>query len=218
MICCFAPVARVEFRQTPSKRLYAGSNPAGSADLIVKLMSEAVNKLTNEITQEFESFKIRSKQDSRLMKTIDIFLKIISFGKLNSFMKFTTTVGYTVYVPETWADKEEEKKIELLRHERIHMRQRKKWSILLFPLMYLMLPFPVLFAWFRLSFEKEAYEESMRTIYELDGNTSRLRTASYKEAMTSKLVGPPYFWAWYRKRDIESWFENFVASLESGSK
>lgn len=182
-------------------------------------MSEALDKLIVEIGREFENFKIRPKQTSRLMKVINLFLKVITFGKFDSFMKFTTTIGYyTIYTPINWDEKPEEKKIELLRHERIHLRQRRKLSIVLFSLLYLFLPFPVLFAWFRLSFEKEAYEESMRTIYEQDGNTSRLREASYKEAMTSKLVGAPYFWAWYRKHSIELWFDNFVASLESESK
>lgn len=181
-------------------------------------MSDTLDKLIAEINREFKSFKIRPKQTSRFMRVINLFLRVITFGKFDSFMKFTTTVGYTVYTPTNWDEKSEKKKIELLRHERIHLRQRRKWSIILFSLLYLMFPFPVLFAWFRFSFEKEAYEESMRTIFEQDGNSSRLRKASYKEAMTSKLVGPPYFWAWYRKRSVELWFDNFVASLESESK
>src|SRR3972149_9289554 len=114
------------------------------------------------IRKEFPGFLIKKKTDSRMMRAIDLFLKIITFGQMKKFMSsFITTVGEVVYVPDNWDGKTEQNRMIVLRHERIHMRQAKRYTRPLFSFLYLFFPLPTVFAYFRMRLEREAYEESM---------------------------------------------------------
>lgn len=63
----------------------------------------AYSDLLDDMRSEFSSFKIVWKKDSWLMKFIDGFLRVITLGKQRSFMTdYITTIGYTVYVPDSW--------------------------------------------------------------------------------------------------------------------
>lgn len=163
-----------------------------------------------ETRQQFPKFKMVSKRTSTFMKFLDVLLKIISFGQLKNFMKFTTTIRYTIYTSDDWEDFTEYKKIELLRHERIHMHQLHRHGVL-FYFMYLFLPFPVLFAHYRKKFEQEAYEESIRCLMEEKG--SKAFTEQYRDRMIKRFTGSSYLWCWYSSKDIEKWYDNFVGNL-----
>ena len=134
------------------------------------LSQDQYEALLEEIKKEFPDFLMIKKNDSKLMKTIDIFLKIMTFGKMNTFMEdFITTVGNTVYVNNTWDARSTSTKAITLRHERVHMRQSKSLGRIKFSLLYLLLPVPVAFAYYRKKFEQEAYEESLRALFEYYG-------------------------------------------------
>ena len=158
-----------------------------------------LGELERQIRKEFPKFNIVRKSESLLMKAIDIFLKVITFGRMKRFMiRFTTTVGCTVYVTEKWSESTTISRIITLRHERVHMRQRKKYGSFLFTFLYLFFPFPVLFAYYRRKFEMEAYEETMRSLVDLlpAGRGRTLKSKRFKASMVKHFTTAEYFWMW----------------------
>lgn len=169
-----------------------------------------------EVKKEFPDFDIIKKSDSKLMKLIDICLKVLTFGQMNKFMTgFITTIGAKVYVHDSWQDSSLASKSEIIRHERIHMRQAKKYGRFLFSFLYLMFPLPGGLAYFRKKFEQEAYEESMRALYEYLGE--KAFTPSNKEFILSQFTSANYFWMWPFRKSLEIWYDGVVSKIKSGN-
>jgi len=164
-----------------------------------------VAELQLEIRAEFPSFKILRKEDSTLMRAIHWFLVVITFGSMRAFLiSYITTIGYTVYVPTAWPMFNSAEQMEILRHERVHMRQRRRLSMPVFSFLYLfVLPFGL--AFFRKKFEMEAYEESIRAAneYGLD-----ITSDAYRDRMVAHFVTSQYIWMWPFKSSVLAWFED----------
>lgn len=174
------------------------------------------DELREDIQKEFPDFRMLQKEDSRFMRLLDFLLKVITFWRMQDFMvSFTTTIGNTVYVPSTWGVRPPKSKMIILRHERVHMRQRARLG-LWYSLSYLLLPAPAVWAYYRMRYEMEAYEESMRAVleyYGLESFTPNLRR-NYIEHFT----GPEYFWTWPWKSRIERWYDSTLARILVDSK
>ncbi len=169
--------------------------------------------LERETRKEFPEFRIVPKAGNRFMRTLDVLLKIITFGQMKWFMpNFTTTIGYTIYTPERWGSMSELSRMIIIRHERIHMRQSKRYGRVLFSLMYLLWPIPIRRAYGRRKLEKEAYEVSLRCILQAYG-PKRLLSPAIKENMVKHFTTAQYFWMWIRKSDIEEWYDSTVLRL-----
>lgn len=177
---------------------------------------EDYKRLVEETKIEFSDFEILKKEDSGLMKAIDVVLKILTLGQMKTFMTgFITTLGNKVYVPSSWDTDSLVTRIEILRHERVHMRQAKKYGKLLFSILYLVIPLPCGLAYFRKKFEMEAYEESLRTLHFYMGKS--IFTASLREFYVSQFVSANYFWTWPFRRGVEAWYDGVVEKILSGS-
>ncbi len=110
-------------------------------DLVKELLYEedGLGSVLRHIRKQ-GSFKIVSKEDSTLMKVI---AKLMFWNK--RFMRMTTTIGDTVYIPEALArllrkgGKIRKKKFlfSLLLHEYVHTSDRKKMGTLKYRLKYL---------------------------------------------------------------------------------
>ena len=175
---------------------------------------EDYKKLIDDITKEFFDFEIIKKDESRKMKVIDVILKVITFGKMNKFMTgFITTLGNKVYVPSSWNEYHLISKVEILRHERIHMRQSKKYGRLLFSFLYLMAPLPCGLAYFRKKFEMEAYEESIKTLHEYLGENAF--SPERKVFYISQFTSANYFWMWPFRGSLEKWYDAAVEKAKS---
>lgn len=161
---------------------------------------------------EFPKFKILYKRDSLLMKAISKFLWLISFGLMNKFMdSYITTIGFKVYVPNDWSTWSRSQRAVILRHERVHMRQRAKYGMVLFSILYLFLPLPGLFSYFRMKFEMEAYTETIYAMCELYvTGVGIVQTPSFKKFIVSQFTGASYFWMWPFKKSIEAWYDETV--------
>jgi hypothetical protein len=171
--------------------------------------------LKAEVKAEFPDFKVVNKHESGLMKVIDVALRVITFGQLKQFMSnFITTVGTTVYVFDGWDDRPVTARMEILRHERVHMRQVRKYGRFLFSVMYLLLPLPTVFAHFRKKFEQEAYEESLRALQEYHGDAV-LKDPIVKEQMIAHFTSAQYFWTWPWTKSISGWYDDTVKRLLS---
>ena len=170
-------------------------------------------KILNDTRAEFPEFKIVAKKDSKLMKLIDVFLKVITFGQMNAFMQsFITTIGNTVYVPTNWEKYMVPTKAEIIRHERVHMRQAKKYGRFLFSFLYLMVFLPGGLSYFRKKFEMEAYEESLRAIYDYRG-LNILLSNELKEDIISHFTTAQYFWMWPFRKSVEAWYDDAVKKI-----
>lgn len=169
-------------------------------------------KILNEIKKEFPEFEIIQKKNSNFMKIIDIALKIITLGKMKTFMtNFITVMGTKVYVNEAWESYDSLSKTIVLRHERIHMRQAKKYGRLLFSILYLLVPFPVGIAYFRKKFEQEAYEESIKAAHEYYGD--QIFTKDMREKTIAHFTTAEYFWMWPWKKSLNKWYSSIIKKV-----
>lgn len=171
-------------------------------------MSQATVELMNDIRRSYPDFKLLRKEDSLLMKIIHVFLLCITFGMQRRFMTdFVTTIGNTIYVPKGWDGWEETMRLIVLRHERVHMDQRRHYGPLLYSFIYLAWPFPLFLAYGRAVLEREAYRESMVAEYEYaKGKRAVLYLDAYKEWYISNFTGSAYAWMWPFRSQVEKWF------------
>ena len=178
------------------------------------------NELLVEIRKEFPTFKMLWKEDSRLMKFIAGFMRLITFGKQCTFQtKYITTIGCAVYVPDSWRETSDINRMITLRHERVHMRQRRRLTMPLYAFLYLFFPLPGGLAYFRAKFEMEAYEETIRAVVELYADGARLvRNHEARQQMIEAFVGAPYFWMWPFKKRMERWYDTTVTKVLSERK
>lgn len=167
--------------------------------------------LLNGLSAEFPSFKLRDKRGNVLMRIIDVVLRVLTFNQLKGFLtSFTTTIGYTVYVPSAWATMSPRGQVVVLRHEAVHMRQRKKHGFLLFAFLYLFCWLPVWRAKWRRDFEMEAYEESLRALYDLGEDISNI---VLRTRMVAHFTTAEYAWMWANEKDIEEWYDATVSKI-----
>jgi hypothetical protein len=117
--------------------------------------------LVGDIKAEFPSFELVPKDESKLMKFLAALLKPF----VPDFMKnFATTIGCTVYYPRNWPLTT---MYEVLRHERVHMRDSKKWGSVYY-LTYLLLPLPFVVSG-RAYWEFRGYTETLKMDWEWSG-------------------------------------------------
>jgi len=100
----------------------------------------------------------------------------------------------------------------MMMHERIHMRQRNRYGGFLFSFLYLFFPFPIFFAYYRMKFEKEAYEETMYAVVLVYDNDAAEMLRASRDHIVSHFTSATYFWMWPFKKSIERWYD---ASMEN---
>lgn len=173
----------------------------------------ALYLIIKQIKDEYLDFKVIKKNDSSLMKVINVILYIITFGYQKDFMEnYVTTIGNTVYIPTSWNDWSIEKKIMILKHERVHMRQAAKYGKLWYSFLYLFVWFPFVFAIYRTKFEKEAYVENIK--YAIKRGGERLvKSNRYKENMLSYFLTGKYGWMCPFRGKMEKWYDETVERL-----
>ncbi len=180
---------------------------------MIKVTQESVSRLMREIESEFPDFSLRFKDESPLMRAIDVCLRILTLGRMKTFMTtFHTVIGYTFYASRSaWHRMSPVGQCVVLRHERVHMRQRRKYGMILYSVLYLFLPLPGGLAYFRMRFEREAYEESIRAAVELAQNPEDfVRTDVFRNGIINSFCGPAYFYMWPFRRSVEAWYEDRV--------
>lgn len=171
--------------------------------------------LVESVTVEFPDFKLVWKRDSTFMKAIDLGLRILTFGQMRQFMtSFITTIGTTMYVHSGWDTLTESEKMIVLRHERVHMRQSKRYGFLLFSFLYLFFPLPLFLSYFRAKFEKEAYEETLRAVRDYVPNWALvIQLPTFRESILKHFTTAEYAWMWPFRKSLERWYDGAVAEL-----
>lgn len=169
-----------------------------------------------EIRREFPRFAIRPKSESALQKAIDVALKVITLGAQAEYLtRYHTVLGSTLWVPTSWPQSSDEARYVLLRHERVHLRQRRRYTFVPFALLYLIPFFPLGLAYGRARIEWEAYVETLRATAEVHG-LEAARDPSLHDEIVKRFTSGAYGWMWPFPRTIRRWIAETLAAIEQG--
>ena len=167
---------------------------------------------TRDICAEFPKFAIRKKSESSLQRAIDVALRVLTVGQMRTYLSHYHTVLFGVlWVPEAWDRMSDLDRYVLLRHERVHLRQRARMGDLVMGFVYLLPFFPVGLAYGRARIEWEAYVETIRATVEVYG-VERARTL--REPIVQRFTGPDYGWMWPFRSQVERWFDDALSRVE----
>ncbi|MGE0868597.1 MAG: hypothetical protein AB7P03_08545 [Kofleriaceae bacterium] len=169
--------------------------------------------LVESLRAEFPRFRIVRKDQSALHRAIHYFLVAVTFGRMRSYLdSFQTTIGRTVYVTSDWDSWDADRRYVTLRHEAIHLRQFRKYTVPGMAVLYVLLPLPMGLAWFRAQFEKAAYAESIRAAADVWG-PSYPEGHEFRNHIIGQFMGPSYGWMWPFRAGLERWYDRVLATL-----
>jgi len=168
--------------------------------------------LLDEIHQEFPTFRIVRKDESRLQRAIHFALVALTGGRMKSYLsRYQTTIGTTVYVTADWDQRSDDERYVTMRHERVHLRQFASLTRPVMAVLYLFVPVPMGLAWCRARFEWAAYRETIAAAAEVYG-TAHVRAPAFRDAVVSQFTGPSYGWMWPFRRHLERWYDDALVT------
>ncbi|HQB42846.1 MAG TPA: hypothetical protein PLV85_04540 [Polyangiaceae bacterium] len=170
--------------------------------------------LLDEIRNEFNDFKIVHKRTDRLSHRIDRLLCWVTLGGPREYLtRYHTVLGNTLYVPDGWDSTPYLDRIITLRHERVHLRQRRRYGGIGMAFLYLIPFFPLGLAYGRARIEWEAYAETVLATAELKG-VETARSASMREYVVRQFTSGAYGWMWPFRRQVDAWYDEVLAKLD----
>jgi hypothetical protein len=174
---------------------------------------EHFERFLGELKAEFPAFRIKEKRGDTLSRAIDIALKLVTLGGQRHYLtQYHTVIGETLYVPETWEELQDLDRVILLRHERVHLRQRRRYGGPLMAFLYLVPFLPIGLAYGRARIEWEAYTETLRATAELRG-LQALQSPELRARIVRRFTGPDYGWMWPFRSAVEGWYDRVVNEL-----
>jgi len=169
--------------------------------------------LLGDIRREFPDFTVVPKRDSPLQRLIALVLAVVTLGGQRHYLtRYHTVLFGKLYVPDAWERMGDAERTILLRHERVHLRQRRRMGDVTMAFVYLVPFFPLFLAWGRARIEWEAYVETIRATAEIRGLDA---ARGLEDEIVRRYVGPDYGWMWPFPRTIRGWFREVVADLEA---
>jgi hypothetical protein len=177
------------------------------------MSSDRTDRFLDEIKVEFPSFAIRKKRQSALQRLIHVALAVITLGGQRVYLtRYHTVLFGTLWVPDAWDAMSDADRYILLRHERVHLRQRKRMGDLWMTILYLLPFFPLFFAWGRARIEWEAYKETIRATAEVLGIDA---AANLRPQIVRRFTGPDYGWMWPFPTAVNRWFDEALADVRA---
>lgn len=177
-------------------------------------MSESSAAFIDRLRREFPGFRLVYKDQSRLSWLLDRLLKLLTFGGQSSYLtRYHTVLGHTLYVPRLWDETPELDRAILLRHERVHLQQRRRLGLPLMAFLYLVPFFPLGLAYGRARLEWEACQETVRATAELRGIEAACSEA-LRERIVGRFLAGSYGWMWPFRNQVEAWYSQLIAELE----
>lgn len=174
---------------------------------------EHSQRFVADLQAEFPAFCIRRKRGDPLSRAIDLALRLVTLGGQRHYLtRYHTVIGDTLYVPETWDALPDLDRVILLRHERVHLRQRRRYGAALMAFLYLVPFFPLGLAYGRARIEWEAYTETLRATAELCGEAA-VKSERLRIEIVRRFTGPDYGWMWPFRSVVEAWYDRVVAEL-----
>ena len=181
-------------------------------------MEDRYQALLDDIRAEIPGFRIIRKDESRFQRAIGAALSVVTLGGQTHYLSsYQTTIGRTVYVTPDWDELPAEQRYVTMRHERIHLRQFRRYTLVGMAILYVLLPLPLGLAWFRARFEWEAYVESIRAAAELHGR-AHVASGPFRERVVAQFTSGAYGWMWPFRGQVEGWYDAALASLDQNAK
>jgi len=167
-----------------------------------------------EIQTEFPRFRLVPKQGDRLSHLIAWLLRVVTLGGQRSYLeKYHTVLGWTLYLPNAWTSASDVERAIVLRHERIHLRQQRRYGRLLMAFLYLVPFFPVGLAYGRARLEWEAYEETLRATAEYRG-LDAVHDPALRRQLIARFTGGDYGYMWPFAGQVNRWLDRSLDALE----
>lgn len=180
-----------------------GVDPAIASDPKIQAKLDA---FTDELAAEFPRFRIRRTDESRLFRLAERCLVGVAGQRGSEWTHhYTTMVGYTLYVPAYWDQLPAYQRLVVLRHERVHLRQRRRLSLVGMTALYLFFPVPVGLAYGRARLEWEAYRETLEALVDLLGPEAL--TAHLRDHIVSQFTTAAYGWMWPFPEQVRAWYD-----------
>jgi hypothetical protein len=177
-------------------------------------MSSLSEPFIDEMRREFPRFRIVKKRESSLSRVIDVLLRVITFGAQREFMtRYHTVLWDTLYVPDRWDDTPDVARLITLHHERIHLRQRRRYGDIVMTFLYLAPFFPLGLAYGRARIEWEAYVETIRATAIYRGRDAA-RSTELREHIVRQFTSGAYGWMWPFPKVIGRWYDAALAELD----
>jgi hypothetical protein len=176
-------------------------------------VSDRYRSLIAEIEQELPGFRVVRKDQSSFQRLIDRALRIVTFGAQREYLtSYQTTIGKTVYVTSDWDDRDPDDRWATMRHELMHLRQFRRYTLPGMAFLYLLVPLPLGLAWFRARFEKEGYAETIRANAEIYG-FDHVKSGWFRDMVIEQFTSGAYGWMWPFRRSMERWYDGVLAAL-----
>ncbi len=177
------------------------------------MSNSRTERFLDEIKVEFPLFRIRKKRTSLLQRAIHVALAMITFGGQRVYLtRYHTVLFGTLWVPDAWDTMSDADQYILLRHERVHLRQRARMGDVVMTFVYLLPFFPLFFAWGRARIEWEAYAETIRATAEVLGVEA---AANLRPHIVKRFTGPEYGWMWPFPKAVNRWFDEALADVRA---
>lgn len=181
------------------------------------MSSAQVNPLSEQllasIRDEFPTFRMLPKAGNAFSRVIDLALRCVTLGSMRRYLThYHTVIGSTLYVCTAWHAMSDVARVILLRHERVHLRQRQRYGFALFAFLYLVPFLPLGLAYGRARLEWEAYRETLRATAEFAG-IEAVRRGPLRDEIVRRFVSADYGWMWPFRRSIGKWFDDAVSEL-----
>lgn len=171
-------------------------------------------RFLRELLAEFPRFRIVYKRDSGFSRLLDVLLRLVTFNRMRTFIThYHTVIGDTLYVPESWTRMSAVDKVILLRHERVHLRQRQRLTFVGMACVYLLPFFPLGLAYGRARLEWEAYTETLRATHELLG-AEAAQDPRLRDHIITRFCCADYGWMWPFRKQLNRWYDQVLNSLQ----
>jgi hypothetical protein len=168
-----------------------------------------------ELGREFPRLRVVSKDHDALSIAIDRALRVLTFGSQDKYLThYVTTLGSRIYVHTRWAERADEDRYIVLRHEAVHLRQFRRYGLLLMSFLYAVPFFPVGLAYGRARLEWEAYAETLRATAEVKG-IAAARSPALKANIVRQFTSGAYAWMWPFPRTIARWVDVELGRIEA---
>jgi hypothetical protein len=169
--------------------------------------------LLADIEREFPSFAICYKRDSSLQRAIHTALAVLTLGGQRGYLtRYHTVLFGKLWVPDSWDQMGDDERYILLRHERVHLRQRARMGDVAMAFVYLVPVFPLFLAYGRARIEWEAYVETIRATAEIKGIEA---ASALGPEIVRRFIGPDYGWMWPFPNVVRGWFAETIENLRS---
>lgn len=148
-----------------------------------------------------EAFTIIRKEESRAMRIIGRFIP----AYLHSIV---TTFGGKIYLPTQWDEWPEYTRYLILEHEKVHLRQQKKWTHTIYFILYFFC-LPLFWNPFRRRWEQEAFEKTIEIAAARYGK-GFVSTDEFRDFIARMFYTSTYGWMWPHKAAVYRWVDKCI--------